>query len=59
MADLALVLDCEVLEGITRTNYDGNHYTLALVSVSKSEKRYRNHKEKDFDESASKVRLLI
>jgi hypothetical protein len=27
MADLALVLDCKVLEGITRTNYDGrSHY---------------------------------
>jgi hypothetical protein len=34
-----------------------NHYTLALVSVSKSEKDTVITKKKDFDESASKGKI--
>jgi hypothetical protein len=48
-------LDCEVLEGITRTNYDGKESLyLGTCERIEIEKRYRNHKEKDFDESAKR-----
>jgi hypothetical protein len=55
MADF-FSFDCEVLESRVQTTTVKNHYTLALWAY-RNRKRYRNHKEKDFDESASKGKI--
>jgi chaperonin GroEL len=59
MADLALVLDCEVLEGITRTNYDGKEslYLGTCERIEIGKKDTVITKKKDFDESASKGKI--
>jgi hypothetical protein len=54
MADLALVLDCEVLEGITRTNYDGKESLYLGTCAYRNRKKTVITKKKDFDESASR-----
>jgi hypothetical protein len=51
--------DCEVLEGITRTNYDGKESLYLGTCLSKSEKDTVITKKKTLMNLLQKVRLLI
>jgi chaperonin GroEL len=59
MADLALVLDCKVLEGITRTSYDGKEAlhlgTCDRIEIGKKDTVIT--KSKDFDDTAAKGKI--
>jgi chaperonin GroEL len=60
MADLALVLECKVLEGITRTNYDGKE-ALHLGSCNRIEIGKKDTvitKSKDFDDTVAKGKII-
>jgi len=59
MADLALVLGCEVVQGITRTNYDGKEelYLGTCERIEIGKKDTVITKSKDLDESALKGKI--
>lgn len=59
MADLALVLDCKVLEGITRTNYDGKEVlhlgTCERIEIGKKDTVIT--KSNGFDDTAANGKI--
>jgi len=59
MADLALILGCEVLQGIARVNYDGKEelYLGSCERIEIGKKDTVITKRKDFDDTASKGKI--
>jgi chaperonin GroEL len=59
MADLALILGCEVLQGIARVNYDGKEelYLGSCERIEIGKKDTVITKHKDFDDTAAKGKI--
>lgn len=60
MADLALVLNCEVLQGISRVNYDGKEevYLGSCERIEIGKKDTVITKDKNFDDTAAKGKII-